>query len=106
MGAEGVACVPVEEGTRLGVDCGCGGGEGGVHATFDEAEVAGREGFDQSCGGGCDAAFGGDIEGEVWSAVVVGVVKARGVGFVETKEEELGDGGCGFIGCNQVFFRL
>lgn len=71
-----------------------------MHAAFDEGEIAGREVFDQLCGGGCDAAFGGDIEGEVWGAMVVGVLEARGVGLIEAKEEELGDGGCGFIGCN------
>ena len=40
--AEWIAGVPVEEGARLGVDGGRGGGQRHVRAALDEGEVAGR----------------------------------------------------------------
>lgn len=70
LGAEGVAGVPVKEGARLSVNGGCGGGEGGVHATFDKSEVAAFEILDELVGGSGSAASGCDVEGKVGGSAV------------------------------------
>lgn len=105
-GAEGVACVPVEEGACLGVGGGGGGGEAHVGAAFDEGEAAGNEGGDEGGGRGGVAAFGGDVEGEERGAGVEVFVGEAIVGgaFVKAEEDELRDGVGGVVGGDEVGF--
>ena len=86
LGAKGVTRVPIQQRAGLGEDGGFQGGQGHVHAAFDELEAPGLHFIDEGRGLGFDGAFRGDVQGEEGGAAVDVPQEAIFLALVQAKE--------------------